>query len=138
MASATTDRRSGCPISFALDIFGDRWTLLVLRDLLLQNKRHFRELLGAEEGIASNILADRLKRLEAYGVIAREADPADGRRQICRVTEKGVALVPVLLEIAAWGAAHDAETAAPNGFSADYRANRDAMIARFVDRLCDA
>ena len=62
MASATTDRRSGCPISFALDIFGDRWTLLVLRDLLLQNKRHFRELLGAEEGIASNILADRLKR----------------------------------------------------------------------------
>ena len=71
-------------------------------------------------------------------MIAREADPADGRRQICRVTEKGVALVPVLLEIAAWGAAHDAETAAPNGFSADYRANRDAMIARFVDRLCDA
>ena len=138
MASATTDRRSGCPISFALDIFGDRWTLLVLRDLLLQNKRHFRELLGAEEGIASNILADRLKRLEAYGVIAREADPEDGRRQICRVTDRGIALIPVLLEIAAWGAAYDAQTAAPDNFPATFRADRDAMIAGFVKRLLDA
>ena len=65
MGRAVTDRRSGCPISYALDLLGDKWTLLVLRDLLLMNKRHYRELLAAEEGIATNILADRLKRLDA-------------------------------------------------------------------------
>ena len=135
MGRAVTDRRSGCPISYALDLLGDKWTLLVLRDLLLMDKRHYRELLAAEEGIATNILADRLKRLEAQGVVDRETDPRDRRRLIYRVTDKGVALVPVLLELAAWGACHDEKTAAPKDFAEEFRSDRDRVIARFTDRL---
>jgi DNA-binding HxlR family transcriptional regulator len=131
-------RRSDCPINYALGIFGDSWTLLVLRDLLLKNRRHFRELLAAEEGIATNILADRLKRLEAHGVITREVDPADRRQVVYRATKKGIALVPVLLEITAWGAQHDERTAAPSSFVRTFKADRAGMIARFVRRLRDA
>jgi DNA-binding HxlR family transcriptional regulator len=135
MGRAVTDRRSGCPISYALDFLGDKWTLLVLRDLLLMNKRHYRELLAAEEGIATNILADRLKRLEAQGLINREADPGDRRQLIYRVTDKGISLVPVLLELAAWGARHDEKTAAPKAFAEEFRTDRDRVVSRFTDRL---
>ena len=130
-------RRTGCPINFGLEIFGDRWTLLILRDLLLQNKRRFQELLQSDEGIATNILADRLKRLEAAGVIDRSSDPADGRKVIYRATEKGIALVPVLLEIAAWGATHDAKTDAPADFAPGFKSDREATIAAFTARLRD-
>ena len=71
--------RSHCPINYSLEIFGDRWTLLLLRDLLLLSRRHFRELLNSEENIASNILTERLKRLEQHNIITRRADPDDGR-----------------------------------------------------------
>ncbi len=137
MARKTAMRRTGCPINFGLEIFGDRWTLLILRDLLLQNKRRFQELLNSDEGIATNILADRLKRLEAAGVIDRSSDPADGRKVIYRATEKGVALVPVLLEIAAWGATHDAKTDAPADFVPGFKADRAGTIAAFTARLRD-
>ena len=129
------NRRSRLPIQFSLDIFGDRWTLLVLRDLILFNRRHFHELLAMEEGIATNILADRLKRLEEAGIVRRDADPDDRRRVIYRVTEKGIALVPTLYEISFWGARHDPETAAPESFVETFPKNRKAMIARTVARL---
>ena len=133
MTSDLKRRRSGCPISFALDIFGDRWTLLVLRDLLLEGRQRFQQL-ASQEGIASNILSDRLKRLEAHGIITQARDPSDGRQILYRPTDKGLTLIPVLLEIAAWGATHDAETAAPPDFVPGFGADRDAMIARFRDR----
>ena len=135
MGKNATDRRSGCPINFGVEIFGDRWTLLVLRDLLLKNKRHFRELLAAEEGIATNILSDRLKRLERHGIVVREPDPHDRRQVVYRVTARGIDLVPVLVEIAAWGAEHDAQTAAPDEFLVEYRADRSGMIARLIQQL---
>ena len=137
MGKNATDRRSGCPINFGVEIFGDRWTLLVLRDLLLKNKRHFRELLAAEEGIATNILSDRLKRLERHGIVVRESDPQDRRQVVYRVTARGIDLVPVLVEIAAWGAEHDAQTAAPDEFLVEYRADRSGMIARLIRQLED-
>ena len=83
------DKRSGCPISFALDLFGDRWTLLILRDLILQGKRRYREFLKADEGIASNILSERLKRLEAADIVTRRTDPEDRRQLIYEPTSKG-------------------------------------------------
>ncbi len=131
MSAAKDPKRSNCPISFSLDIFGDRWTLLVLRDLLLFGKKSFQELLNAEESIASNILSDRLKRLEACAIITRERDPDDGRRLIYRGTEKGLDLIPILLEIAAWGASHDSETAALSTFAQRFYQGREAMIAEF-------
>ncbi len=110
------DRRSPCPIAFALDLFGDRWTLLVVRDMALKGKSHFHEFENAGEGIATNILADRLKLLVEYGVVEKARDPEKGSRRIYRLTEKGLDLLPVLLEMIVWSGKHDPET----GVSADY------------------
>ena len=135
MTRSSDTRRSDCPISYGLDLFGDRWTLLVLRDLLLKGKRHFREFQASEEGIATNILADRLKRLEAEGIVERIADPDDGRQVIYRTTKKGLSLVPVLVEIAAWGARHDAKTGAPKSFLEQFDSDRDTLIETYIDNL---
>ena len=98
--------RSGCPINAAVEAFGDRWSLLVLRDVMFGNRRYFRELLaGSEEGIASNILADRLKRLVAAGLLTRE-DAGPGRRAAYSLTEASIALVPVFAQLGEWGLHH--------------------------------
>lgn len=94
--------RSGCPVSLGLDIFGDRWTLLIVRDLMFSGKRHFREMLASAEHISSNILADRLKLLLAEGIITRAEDPGHQQKVVYTLTEKGVALLPVLMAISEW------------------------------------
>ena len=96
--------RSGCPINLTLEILGDRWSLIVLRDMMFGNRRHFRELLTkSEEGIASNILADRLKRLVDEGLISKADDPSHKQKAIYSLTEMGIALVPVFAAMGAWG-----------------------------------
>ncbi len=100
------DPRSGCPINMAVEAFGDRWSLLVLRDMMFGDRRYFRELLGgSEEGIASNILADRLKRLVDAGLLTRAA-ARPGQRARYSLTEAAIELVPVLAELGAWGVRH--------------------------------
>lgn len=94
--------RSGCPVSLGLDIFGDRWTLLVVRDLMFSGKRHFREIMSSAEGISSNILADRLKLLLDEGIITKADDPSHQQKAIYSLTEKGIALLPVLMQISRW------------------------------------
>lgn len=112
---AITDR-SGCPINLAIELFGDRWTLLVLRDIIFADRRHFRELLrGSEEGITTSILADRLDRLASAGILVRGSDPSHKQKSRYSLTAKGVDLVPVLAAIGQWGARHcpaDADRAA--------------------------
>jgi DNA-binding HxlR family transcriptional regulator len=99
--------RSGCPINLALEVFGDRWSLIVLRDMMFGNRRHFRELLTrSEEGIASNILADRLKRLMADGLVTRADDPSHKQKAIYSLTEKAIELVPIFVQLGAWGRRH--------------------------------
>lgn len=122
--------RSHCPISFSLDVVGDKWTLLVLRDLVIVGKRHFRELVASPEGIASNVLSARLKLLELHGLISRRPDPDNGRQQIYAPTAKGLDLLPVMVELIRWGAKHDAETAAPASFIRSVETNRQRVIAR--------
>ena len=95
--------RSYCPINLSLEIFGDSWTLLVLRDLMFGGKRHFRELLQSDEGISSNILADRLARLVEHGLLTRSDDPTHKQKAIYSPTEKAIALLPVIVQIGAWG-----------------------------------
>jgi DNA-binding HxlR family transcriptional regulator len=95
--------RSYCPINLSLEIFGDSWTLLVLRDLMFGGKRHFRELLQSDEGISSNILADRLARLVEQGLLTRSEDPTHKQKAIYSLTEKAIALLPVIVQIGAWG-----------------------------------
>lgn len=98
------NRRSGCPINLTLEVLGDKWSLIVLRDMMFGNRRHFRELLTkSEEGIASNILADRLRRLTAEGVITREGDASHKQKAIYSLTEMGIQLVPVFAIIGEWG-----------------------------------
>lgn len=130
MANHQEQRRSGCPISFGLDIFGDKWTLLILRDLLLKGKNRFREFLASEEMIASNILADRLARLEQAGLVVRLNDHNDGRQVIYRATRAGANLLPVLMELAYWGATRDHKSAAPPEFVKAYRSNRSVLLKR--------
>lgn len=99
--------RSGCPINLAVELFGDRWTLLILRDIVFAGRRHFRELLrGSDESITSSILADRLDRLVHAGILTRSADPSHKQKTVYSLTDRGVDLVPVLATIGSWGAAH--------------------------------
>jgi DNA-binding HxlR family transcriptional regulator len=96
--------RSGCPINLSVEVFGDKWSLVILRDMMFGNRRHFRELLtSSKEGISSNILADRLKSLMEDGMITRVDDPTHKQKGIYSLTEKSIALVPVFAMLGAWG-----------------------------------
>jgi DNA-binding HxlR family transcriptional regulator len=99
--------RSGCPINLTLETLGDRWSLIVIRDVMFGNRRHYRELLNrSEEGIASNILADRLKKLTLAGLLTRRDDPSHAQKGIYSLTEPAIQLVPLLAQMGAWGRRH--------------------------------
>jgi DNA-binding HxlR family transcriptional regulator len=101
------EHRSGCPINLTLEVLGDRWSLIVIRDVMFGNRRHFRELQSrSEEGIASNILADRLKRLVEVGLLSRRDDPSHKQKAIYSLTEAAIQLVPLLVAMGAWGRRH--------------------------------
>src|SRR4051812_26406679 len=100
----SAENRSGCPINLTLEVVGDKWSLLVIRDIIFGNRRHFRELLThSEERIASNILADRLKTLVEAGIVTKTADPSHKQKAIYSLTEQGIELLPVLAQMGAWG-----------------------------------
>jgi DNA-binding HxlR family transcriptional regulator len=130
-------RRSACPIAYSLEVFGDRWTLLILRDMVLGGKKYYREFLEAGEGIATNVLADRLERLENAGLISKRRDPDDGKRNVYKLTEKGLDTLPVMLEIIAWGATHDPETAAPAEFTDRLKRDRDGLLAELRAKVLE-
>ena len=121
-------RRSGCPVSVSLERFGDRWSLLIIRDLMVRGFRSFQQFQNSGEGIATNILADRLRNLQAAGIITAEADETDRRRFSYRLTEKGIDLAPVLLELLIWGARHE-QTGASCAQMAKLAENRDSILA---------
>lgn len=99
--------RSGCPINLTLEMLGDSWSLIVIRDVMFGNRRSYGELLeGSEEGIASNILADRLRRLVKAGLLSRRADPSHKQKVIYSLTEASIGLVPLFAEMGAWGRRH--------------------------------
>ncbi len=102
-----TQYRSGCPVSRTLEIFGDRWSLLIIRDMMVRGYRTFKQFQGSGEGIATNILADRLERLKSTGIVRVETNEEDGRSLNYRLTEKGIDLAPVMLELLIWGAKHE-------------------------------
>jgi DNA-binding HxlR family transcriptional regulator len=100
------DTRSGCPVSLSLEIFGDRWTLLVLRDVVFGGARHFRELLASPERISSNVLADRLAVLVEHGLLTKADDPSHKQKVTYSLTERAIELVPVLVQLNLWGTRH--------------------------------
>jgi DNA-binding HxlR family transcriptional regulator len=115
-------------VSISLELLGDRWSLLIIRDLMVRGYRTFREFLESGEGIATNILADRLRKLERSGLVTSEVQGSDRRRVNYRLTEKGIELAPVLLDLLIWGARHE-ETKAPCALIEEMEKNREAVLA---------
>jgi DNA-binding HxlR family transcriptional regulator len=121
-------RRSDCPINFALETFGDTWSLLIIRDIVYFGKKTYGEFLESEEGIATNILATRLAQLEQNGILVKKPHAIDKRKEVYSLTEKGLDLIPILLEMASWSARHDPQTNAPADWIALVNANKEMMI----------
>ncbi|MGX5697239.1 winged helix-turn-helix transcriptional regulator [Agromyces soli] len=127
--------RSGCPINAAVEVLGDPWAMLILRDMVFGHRRHFRELLGGSiEGIASNILSDRLKRLVAAGLLSQE-EPVRGRRAAYSLTEAGIDAVPVMVALGTWGLAHSHGDPALRVRAEVLRDGGPDLVARFMEEL---
>ncbi|HVO61731.1 MAG TPA: helix-turn-helix domain-containing protein [Terriglobales bacterium] len=114
-------------MNIALEVLGDRWSLLIVRDLMVRGYHTFKEFLESGEGIASNILSDRLRKLESAGIVRTEPEPTDARRLNYHLTQKGIDLAPVLLELLIWGAHHE-ETGAPCSVIENLAKNRQQVL----------
>ena len=131
-------QRSGCPINLAVELLGDRWTFLVLRDLMFAGKRHFREFLQSEEGISTNILADRLSALVEAGVVVKGADPTHRQKAIYSLTPKGLDLLDVVVQLGTWGARNLPATGPSAALAAELDAGGDASVRELRQRLAHA
>ncbi|MGB8889107.1 MAG: helix-turn-helix domain-containing protein [Candidatus Korobacteraceae bacterium] len=128
LATPKSKPRSGCPVSVSLERFGDRWSLLIIRDLMIRGYRTFKEFQQSGEGIATNILADRLRSLEAAGIITAGAEKTDARKVNYRLTKKGIDLAPLVFELLVWAARHE-ETGASCAVMDKMEKNRDAVLS---------
>lgn len=128
MAKKQIKFRSACPISTALDIFGDKWSLLIIRDLIFNEKKTYGDFLASEEGIATNILADRLGLLEATGIISRQSHPDSKAKLLYKLTAKGIDLVPVLVEIITWSEKHHDVHPYAKQFVRQLRKDKDGVM----------
>lgn len=124
-------------MNVSLEILGDRWSLLIIRDLMFRGFRTYKELLESEEGIATNILADRLQRLEACGIVSISQEATDRRKLIYRLTEKGIDLAPVLVELILWGNRHE-DTAAPRAVIRKMQKQREEFLVDLRRRWAEA
>jgi DNA-binding HxlR family transcriptional regulator len=119
-----------------VEILGDRWSLLIIRDMMLRGFRSYKEFLGSYEKIATNILADRLQKLIAHGIITAQSDPSDGRKMIYSLTQKGIDLAPVLTEMVLWAAAHE-ETGNP-ALVRDMQKDKKRFVAAIRQRWAES
>lgn len=129
-------RRSECPLNASVEMLGDRWSLLIIRDMMLRRFRTYKEFLECYEGIATNILSDRLRKLVAYEIITSEQDPSDGRKRIYSLTAKGIDLAPVLTEMVLWAAAH--EETGNQTLVRQMRADKAKFLAAIRQRLTES
>jgi DNA-binding HxlR family transcriptional regulator len=125
-----------CPVSVSLEMIGDRWSLLVVRDLMVRGHRTFKDFQQSGEGIATNVLADRLRTLQDAGIVRAEPEALDRRRINYRLTEKGIDLAPVVLELLIWGARHE-RTGAPCALIEDMARDRERVLAEVRRRWRD-
>jgi DNA-binding HxlR family transcriptional regulator len=125
-------RRSGCPLNASVEMLGDRWSLLIIRDMMLRGARTYKAFLECYEGIATNILTDRLRKLAAYEIITAQPDPSDRRKVIYLLTKKGIDLAPVLTEMVLWAAAH--EDTGNQALIKQMRADKEKFLAAVRQR----
>lgn len=128
-------RRSFCGISTALEIFGDKWSLLVVRDLMFRGKHTFKDFLTSDEGIATNILADRLARLEEQGIVFKARHPDSKSMNLYCLTEKGIDLMPILFEIIVWSDKHSTISEKGQDLARKIRADRQRVAEAFREKL---
>ncbi|WP_103068535.1 winged helix-turn-helix transcriptional regulator [Aquimarina sediminis] len=128
-------KRSNCPISYTMDFFGDKWTFLIIRDVALKGKCFYKEFLEAGEGIATNVLSDRLKMLELEGIIRSEKYEKVKTMKKYSLTEKGKSLIPILIDMIIWGGTYDKNTDAPKEFVKKAIEDRKRTIQSFLDSL---
>jgi len=133
--TAGPKRRSGCPLNASVEMLGDRWSLLIIRDMMLCGAHTYKTFLNCYEGIATNILADRLRKLVAYGIIASEPDPSDGRKLTYFLTAKGIDLAPVLTEMVLWASAH--EDTGNQALVRQMRGDKEKFLAGVRQRWAD-
>lgn len=119
--------RSHCPVNYALEMLGDKWSLLIVRDCLIANKTAYSDFLQSREGISTNILADRLKKLEANGMLEKFPDPLNSKKTIYLLAEKSIALAPMITEMIDWAALYDKNTEAPNEIIKRLKKDRHAF-----------
>jgi DNA-binding HxlR family transcriptional regulator len=131
-AALRSNWRSLCPLNASLEVLGDRWSLLIVRDMMLRGFSSYKQFLDSYEGIATNILADRLRRLEHDGIITAERDPSDGRKVNYLLTAKGMDLAPVLTEMVLWAAAH--EDVENRALVREIQKDKEKFISRIRDR----
>jgi DNA-binding HxlR family transcriptional regulator len=127
--------RSHCPINFAQEVFGDKWSLLIIRDLMFKEKKHYSEFLNSDEKISTNILANRLEKLEADGLITKALDNENNSKNIYALTPKGIDLLPMLLEMIAWSAKYDEETETPAEFIQKLERDKESLISELITGL---
>ena len=129
------DNKSHCPVNFALETFGDTWSLLIVRDIVFWGKKTYGEFLDSGEGIATNVLAARLAHLEQKGIVFKGPHETDKRKEIYTLTEKGLGLIPILLEMSGWSSTYDDKTIAPKQFVAAVYADRERMFKMVQDMV---
>ncbi len=127
MSPKDVSKQGSCPVTYALEIFGDRWTLVVLRNIVLESRYRNKELCEAIPRIATNVLADRLKRLESRGLVIRERDPEDARQFLYKPTPLAVSVIPMLVEMIAWGAQYGDGEVSPT-FLRRLKEDREGVI----------
>ncbi|MDF1676728.1 MAG: helix-turn-helix domain-containing protein [Vicingaceae bacterium] len=127
--------RSHCPINFTLEHFGDKWSFLIIRDLMFKGKRHYNEFLEAGEKVSTSVLGDRLKRLEEMGIISKGQDNVKKSRIRYSLTQKGIDLLPILLEMIIWGGLNDELTESPKEFTDHALGNREALLKEIREQL---
>ena len=128
-------KRSDCPISSALDIVGDKWSLLIIRDIVLSGKNTYNEFLNADEKISTNVLADRLSMLERVGIIGKTRDEHHKQKVVYKLTQKGIDLMPVLVEIIMWSAKYDKKSAVDKGFVKNVNKDKVSFLKDLSSRL---
>lgn len=127
-------RRSDCPISNVLDHVGDKWSLLILRDLMFFGKQSFSDLRNSDEGVATNILSSRLARLEQDGLITKKTDAADKRKKVYALTDAGKDMLPIMLEMIIWSGKYDPATNAPKALIRRAKNDRENLLADLLER----
>ncbi len=135
MVDKKTKAWSGCPVRFGMSQFGDKWSFLIIRDLMFKDRKYYHEFIEAGEGISTNVLAARLVDLEANGIIAKSTDPAKGSRFIYTLTKKGIGLMPMMLAMMDWAEKYDAATEVPEEFIKKLRTDPNKLQQEILENI---